>query len=75
MSKPATKEWVKVAHAANGTTTVTVSIVQENLSVRWAVKTYTNQIKAGLVDARAGANKAMADLRQALGELAEDEAA
>lgn len=66
------KEWVKVSHSPK-TTTVTVSLVEGNLSVRWSVKTYSTAIKGGVREARAGATKALDELKIALAEL--DEAA
>lgn len=67
------KEWVKVAQDAKGNKTVTVSMQQANLSSRWVVKTYAPAIKGAVKEARAGARKALADVREALAELdAED---
>ena len=62
------KEWIKCSHSANGMTTATVSLVEGNLSVRWSVKTFVNAIPAGVKEARAGAVKALDQLKEALGE-------
>jgi hypothetical protein len=57
------KEWVKVGHS-QGRTTVTVTLVQGNLSVKWPVKTFVNEIKAGRREARIYAHKALAALNE-----------
>jgi hypothetical protein len=61
------KEWVKVGHS-QGRTTVTVTLVQGNLSVKWQVKTFVNEIKAGRREARRYAHAAL----EALGEDDDD---
>lgn len=58
------KEWLSVKHSPKQTT-VTVSLQEGNLSVRWTVKAYTTTIKAGVKEAREYAEKALADLRAA----------
>lgn len=62
------KEWVRVSHAA-GKTNVTVTISEGNLTARWSVKTFAGAIKVGVLEARAGAEKAITDLREALSDL------
>jgi hypothetical protein len=52
------KEWVKVRHF-QGRTTVTVTLVQGNLSVKWQVKTFVNEIKSGRREARRYAHAAL----------------
>lgn len=69
------KEWVKVSRSANNVTVVTVSLVDGNHSVKWSSKTYSHQIKRGLMEARSGAHQALADLKTAIAELEEEEAA
>lgn len=69
------KEWVRVAHSATGLTTVTVSLLEDNLSVRWSVKTYPSALKSGIAEARKYARKAMVDLREALAALDAEAAA
>ena len=65
------KEWLKVTHAANGQTVVTVTIQVDNLTVRWSVRSYTSKIKEGVAEARKGARKAMTELQTAARELAD----
>lgn len=67
------KEWIRVSHAGNKTH-VTVTIVEDNLSVRWSVKCYASTLKWGVEQARAGARKALAELHQAIAELEADAA-
>jgi hypothetical protein len=69
------KEWLKVTHGANNTTSVTCSLVQGSLAVKWSVKAYSVSIKEGVREARQYANKALQDLREAIAELAEEAAA
>lgn len=64
-----TKEWVRVSHAATGTTSVTVTLVEENLTAKWSVKTYASQIRRGVAEARLYAQQAMRDLHDALDEV------
>ena len=59
------KEWVKVVHAA-GRTNVTVTLVDGNLTARWSVKCYASTIKQGVAEARAAAEKALQELREAV---------
>jgi hypothetical protein len=56
------KEWVKVGHS-QGRTTVTVTLVQGNLSVKWQVKSFVNEIKKGRREARTYAHAALDALR------------
>ena len=65
------KEWLKVTHAANMQTVVTVTIQVDNLTVRWSVRSYTSKIKEGVAEARKGARKAMTELQTAARELAD----
>lgn len=60
-----TKEWMNVKHSPT-ITTVTCTMMEGNLTVKWTVKTYVGQIKRGVAEARAGARKAMDDLQFAL---------
>jgi hypothetical protein len=59
----ARKEWLRITHGASGTT-ATVTIVEDNLSVKWSVKTFTNKIKAGIKEARVQGNRAMDELQE-----------
>ena len=69
------KEWLKVTHGANNTTSVTCSLTQGSLSVKWSVKAYSVSIKEGVREARQYARKALQDLKEATVELAEEERA
>lgn len=60
------KEWVKVSHSANNQTSVSVTLQDGTLTVRWAVKSYADHIKEGVVEARKYANKALEQLREAV---------
>lgn len=62
------KEWVKVSRSPSGTT-VTVSLVMGNFASRYTAKAYASQVKAGLLEARKGAHRMLADLESALSEL------
>lgn len=62
------KEWVKAAKPAHGPTVVTVTLVDGNLTAKWSVKSYSN-IQAGVREARSAAQKALAELREALAAL------
>ena len=57
----ARKEWVRISHSPTQTT-ATVTLQQGNLSVRWSVKTYSTGVAKGVKEARAGAERALADL-------------
>lgn len=61
------KEWIKVGHS-QGRTTVTVTLLEGTLSVKWQVKTFVNEIKSGVAEARGYAQKALADLREVAGD-------
>lgn len=61
MSEP--KEWLKVTHLAAGGTSVTCVLVEDNQTVRWGVKTFVGSVKAGVKEARAGARKALEELK------------
>lgn len=69
------KEWVKVTHNANGQGSVTVSLVQGNLSVKWSEKLYVGLTKKTLPVARKNARRELRELREALAELDAEEAA
>lgn len=58
------KEWLRVARTPVATT-VTCTLVQGNLSVKWAVKTYESTIKLAVAEARKFANRALVELREA----------
>lgn len=63
------KDWVKVAQAAKGDVTVTWTRQEDNLSVKWAVRAYVSSIGDDVKRARAGALRALSDMRQALDEI------
>ena len=64
------KEWFRVSRSGNGVGTVTVTVQEGNQSVKWSVRAYSNDVKKGLVEAKAGAEKALAQLQAAVEELA-----
>jgi hypothetical protein len=61
------KEWVKVVRPVNGPAVVTVTLVEGNLSARWSTKAFA-RIGDGVRDARARAQGALAELREAVAE-------
>lgn len=61
------REWLSVHHSPRQTT-VTCSMQDGVLSVRWTVKTFASQIGEGVKQARSGARRAMAELREAAGQ-------
>lgn len=65
------KEWFRVQHTPRGTT-VTCTRQEDNLTVKWTVKTYTSRIREGAAEARAGAKKAMIELKEAVGDAGDD---
>lgn len=69
MFEQETKEWLRVAHAANNTTSVTVTLVEGNLTAKWSVKTHTPTIREGVKEARSWARKALDELQAALAEI------
>lgn len=58
------KEWLRVTHSVPDKTTVTVTLQDESLSVKWSVKTYVSKIGEGICEARAHAERAMIELRK-----------
>lgn len=62
---PDRKEWVRCSRGANGVTTVSVTLQEGNLSVKWAVKCWAAKIKEGVAEARLGATKALEALQEA----------
>ena len=60
------KEWVRASHSPTGTR-VTVTLQEGHLSVRWTVKSYASGLKTGVAEARHGAEKALAQLQEAVG--------
>ena len=67
------KEWWRASRAGNGTTTVTMTITEDNLSARWSVKTSSNQIKAAVVaeDEREGGRRKILNFGHTLGHAVE----
>lgn len=60
------QEWFSVKHTPTGTT-VTCSLREDNLSVRWTVKTFIGSIPEGVEQARKGATTALDRLKEAVG--------
>lgn len=58
------KEWLKVSRAANQAIVVSVTLADENLSVRWAVKSYRSGIKKAITEARDAAAEMLAEMRE-----------
>lgn len=58
------REWVRVQHSP-GKTTVYVTLLQGNQSVKWGVKSYPGHIKQSVIEARAAANEALTQLQEA----------
>ncbi len=59
----ADKEWLKVVCTPTGMT-ATVTLQEDNLTVRWTVKTYMSRIKESITEARINAQKVMVELRE-----------
>lgn len=68
------KEWFKIQHGANGATSVTCSVQDGNLSVRWAVKTYAGKdyIKKAVAEARRFAFESLDELKKAIAEIGDE---
>lgn len=62
------KEWVRCSHTAQNKTSVTVTLQCENVTAKWAVSCYSNQLKGGVAEARTGAKRALRELQEALAE-------
>jgi hypothetical protein len=62
------KRYVKVQHSAAGATTVTVTLVDGELSASWGVKSYLNDVGAATIAADKAAHQAMDKVRAALEE-------
>lgn len=76
------KEWVKANHPHNGRPTVTVSVVQGNLSAKRTVVVENhilangklgNDFKAAVKVAQTGARKVLFELRDALTEIYQEQ--
>ena len=63
----ASKEWFKATHTPTSTT-VTCTLSEDQLTVKWTVKTYTSHIKEGALEARKGAQKALGQLKEAVAD-------
>lgn len=59
------KEWFKVTRGRAGVT-VSCTLQDGNLTVKWAVQTHSTGIKSGAKEAKAGATKALDELREAV---------
>jgi hypothetical protein len=62
------KEWVRVSRDAKGARVVSVTVQEENLVAKWAVKAVglKQPIQTAVKEARAGALADLAALREAL---------
>lgn len=61
------KRYVSVNHTAVGATTVTVSLVDGELSSKYSVKTYTGEIAKATVAAEKYARQNLEGLKEGLG--------
>lgn len=59
------KEWCRVSRAGDGKVVVTVTVVEENLSVRWSVKCFRAGIVAAVGEARRNALACLSELAEA----------
>lgn len=61
------KEWCRVNRAANGHMSVSLTLLEGGLSVRWSVRVYgAKAVKSGVTEARRYAEQAMTELQEAL---------
>lgn len=60
------KRYVSVKRSAAGATSVTVSLVDGELSARWTVKTYVGQVADATKVADEYAHRALDEVREAL---------
>lgn len=60
------RRYVSVARSAAGATSVTVSLVDGDLSARWTVKTYVGQVGDATKVADEYARRALEEVRQSL---------
>lgn len=72
------KEWVRLRHSPGATggagTRITLTIQEGNVSVSWTVKRFsTDPIKPAVAEARRYAEKALAELKEAINETKESE--
>lgn len=78
MSSPARKEWVKLRYtpppASGGPgVRVTLTVQEDNVSVSWTVKRFaTEPLKPAVAEARKCAEKALAELKEALNDTKEE---
>jgi hypothetical protein len=61
------KEWIKVSHQP-GRTSVTVVVMDENLTARWTEKTSVTLIGSAVKNARKQATAALTTIKSALEE-------
>lgn len=75
VEKPARREWVKAVHRPGGTF-VTVTLVELGFTAKWTTKAYATTIPAGIREARAHAQRVLAEMHAAIKEFdAEEQAA
>lgn len=60
------KEWVKISRSANNQVSVSCTLQRGAVTVRWAVKAYSNTLKEGLVEARNYAKNALSEIEAVL---------
>lgn len=63
------KRYVSVRRSAAGATSVTVALVDGELSARWTVKTYIGSVADATETADAYAHKALDEVRRGLEEV------
>lgn len=68
MSNDEVQEWFAVTHSTAGTR-CQVTRQEGRLVIRWAVKAYPSTVREGIREARKGAAKAMADLREGIADV------
>lgn len=59
------RRYVRVQHNV-GATSVTVSLVDGDLSAKWTVKSYLGNVKAATTEADSAAHRALDEVRTAL---------
>lgn len=61
------KEWVRLSRGHNGQKVVTVTLQDNNITVKYATRAFTS-VKSGVVEARREGHKALDELREAVSE-------
>lgn len=60
------KEWIRVRHTAAGKTSVTVSLVDGNLSSSYSTPSFWGELDKGVKEARAKAHQGLERIRTAV---------